>query len=1114
MRNLGLNLFFWLAAVILPTNSLALGLGEIEVESFLNQPLKAEIEVISARAGEIDDLLVGLASRDAFTRAGLSRPNNLTELRFSVEKDEDGESAVILVTTKGSIKEPFLNFLVEADWSKGRLLREFTILLDPPFYADTPAPQPATETAAITPEPEVPAPIAESSDTGTMSANEQQTVTEPIAFSDDDQRSAAEPGYSSETGGDQSEVMPGSIAVGKGDTLWGIASRLRGVSGQSMNQVMLAIQRANPDAFGDRNINNLKVGAVLRLPDSSTFGELDQQQAYAQVLEQNGLWDDYVARVSGNVAVASEGSGTGDSSSTEQSGELNLVTPGDGDSDAAGLLSEGSDANELRVKLALAEEELDASRVENVELESRIAELEARLGKFEELQKMVEIEDDSLAQLQSNQVTETEEVVSTDAIIEEQQAADEDALLDELLTEEAKAESEMEAVADENSETAALETDANTLTEDETVAEVATDAMSDDMVEEQSSEAPPVPVIVTEVETKEPSLLDGIVPAGILEALSDIMPSMGTLALDPLMLGGLGGILLLIIGLVIYKRKKADGDDDPIYVSGDDEEDFTPIHLAEGAFESLEDELDTGTDETDIPLASLQDNDDEDEFSRTAVISKEEMPEPEEEEPAAAVDEQDDILNEADVYLAYNLYENAEELLRQSIEDNPERADYRSKLLDTYFATKNTNAFISEAENLKSMGKPADNYWDRVMVMGYELVPDNALFAAAKDSDLSAADLEIAKPEVADFDLGAEEDDTNFSTTDFDLGEEDTNNFETTDFSSGDIGVDLDLDELPELSDEDDTNIPDFSTGNDIAEDVPDEVGDLDFSFDDGDSSEDSVEASSIDFDLPEDLDLGIDSEDELDFESTTDVEAAVVDTTKLDDDAGDSFDLDLDDEDESTSVIEAGTAVVDTAMLDAEVGEDLDLGGEDELEPTATFLADNMAETNGEDESLDLDGEDELEATAIFSASDMAETTGEIDFGMDDTAMMQVDPVVDDGVDDVILDLGEDDDDDVLAMDIDIGADDSRTDTFAPGDFEDPEELDVDEADFDGADFEGIEDLMLPDDVDEVSTKLDLARAFIDMGDAEGARNSLDEVMVEGNDEQKDEAQTLLDQM
>ena len=99
MRNLGLILAL-MSALFLPTNSLALGLGEIEVKSFLNQPLNAEIEVISARPGEIDDLLVSLASRDAFTRAGLSRPRHLTDLRFAVRKDE---SASIRKLRKGSL---------------------------------------------------------------------------------------------------------------------------------------------------------------------------------------------------------------------------------------------------------------------------------------------------------------------------------------------------------------------------------------------------------------------------------------------------------------------------------------------------------------------------------------------------------------------------------------------------------------------------------------------------------------------------------------------------------------------------------------------------------------------------------------------------------------------------------------------------------------------------------------------------------------------------------------------------------------------------------------------------------------------------------------------------
>ena len=1082
MRNLGLIISFWLAAIAMPTNSLALGLGEIEVNSFLNQPLSAEIEVISARAGEIDDLLVGLASRDAFSRAGLTRSSSLSDLRFAVKKNEEGDSAVILVTTRASVKEPFLNFLVEADWSKGRLLREFTVLLDPPFYADTPAPAPApvAETQEVTPEP-LAEPVETEIEVEVEPAADQEAIPEPIALSETDASEETEviaPQTESEPVVEQefeveteiepeefeveteveveSILSPGDVTVVKGDTMWSIASAIQ-APGQSVNQIMLAIQRANPGAFNDNNINNMKVGSVLRMPEASEIAELNQQQAYAQVLEQNGLWDDYVARVTGQtpVAVESDGGSEGDSQTAESDAELNLIAPGDGQSDAASLQGEGEDANELRVKLALAEEELDASRVENQELESRIAELEARLSKFEELQKMVEIEDDSLAQLQADQAEE--EVVSTEAIDAAQQAADEDELLEELLLEEA---------ADS---TATVDTDIMTDESDELV--------DDSAQQEQATETPPVPVIVTEPVSDSPSLLDGILPPAILDMIPDmggILPSMDSLALDPVMLGGLGGILLLLIGLVVYKRKKKSDDSDeftinePIYVGdeGTDDE-LTPIHLAEGAFEGLDDL----EDESDISLPDdlgiteglegfgLEDDEDEagdDQFARTEVVPSIQAPESvSSAEPATGGDEQDDILNEADVYLAYNLYDNAEELLTQSLESNPERADYRSKLLDTHFATKNADAFIREAETLKSMGNVANRYWDRVMIMGYELAPDNALFAAAKDSDMTAADLEISKPASADFELGVggDEDDTNFSTTDFDLGEEDTNTFEaTSNFSSDDSGIEdnleiPDLDELPDLDNEDGTDI-----GLDLLDDdVPDDIGDLDFSLDADEDQEPLAEAEpdDIDFDLPEELDLGGGD----------------------DGDADGLYEANI----ESTAVIEADTAVIDTD--------------------------DFLAQLDDKDEGYGTD------ATAVIEIGDDDDLSS---YGMDDTAFADSDS---DDIGDVELDLSDFEDDGAGSMDIEMDVDNSKTDTFAPGDFDDPEEVLADE-DIEGLGIDGIEDLMLPDDVDEVSTKLDLARAFIDMGDAEGARSSLDEVMAEGSDDQKAEATSLLEHL
>jgi len=159
---------------------------------------------------------------------------------------------------------------------------------------------------------------------------------------------------------------------------------------------------------------------------------------------------------------------------------------------------------------------------------------------------------------------------------------------------------------------------------------------------------------------------------------------------------------------------------------------------------------------------------DEDDFLATQVIIREneaELP-----PQAAGVRQQDDTLDEADIYLAYDLYENAEDLLIQSMKARPGRADYTSKLLDTYFATRNVVEFTKQAEALKGMGDAANRYLDRVQVMGYELAPNNELFSGARDSSLSASDLGIAKPEAADFDLGSEiEGDAPIAKTDFPL---------------------------------------------------------------------------------------------------------------------------------------------------------------------------------------------------------------------------------------------------------------------------------------------------------------------------------------------------------
>jgi pilus assembly protein FimV len=1155
----------------LPTSSLALGLGEIEVNSFLNQPLNAEIEVISARPGEIDDLLVSLASSEAFTRAGLERPRHLSDLRFSVKKNEEGDEAVIVVSTKSAIKEPFLNFLIEADWSKGRVLREYTVLLDPPFYANQPAPaetiaepveQPASEEASAE-EASVSEIVEQSGVTTSVDtiepAESSESITEPIALSEDTSSPAVpepEPVTEEYVSDETRSVAQGDVSIVKGDTLWSIASRYKD-DDHSMSQVMLAFQRANPNAFNDGNINNMKVGAVLRVPGAEELDAIGKQESYAEVLVQNGLWDEYVARVTGvSPAVVSEDGGSEavaqDGEAETASGELSLLLPAEGASESTGIGDTG-DVDNLRTKLALAEEELEASRIENQELESRISELQARLSKLEELQKMVEIEDDSLAQLQADQAEQSEDMVEP---VEEQAAAetiteaieaDEEALLEELLAEEAEAQAQEQTVIDEAVTEQAATDDTMTddsMSDDTVTAETGTDGMAAEDAKTDDAAPPPAPVIVTEPATRKPSIFDGLLPPEVV----DMIPSMDSIIGDPIILAAVGGVLLLLLILIFLKRRKGSSDEESAIIAGneedlfagDDEDELTPIHLANGA-EAEETDIHAPSAEDMVqeqpveePVAEIEAEPQQD-LQPTAVIEAVDAPEAGVEASAASTAEQDDVLNEVDVYLAYGLYDNAEELLNNSITEHPERADYRSKLLDTYFATKNSEAFIKEAENLKSMGDSAAGYWGRVQIMGYELAPDNALFSDAKDSDLSAADLEISKPQEADFDLGASDDDTtNFSTTDFNLGEDDTGGDFSDTESMGEAGqiastqVIPKLDEISDFDDEDDTNLraePEAEVNLELPGDVGEE---LEFSMDDaaadGGAGQDAAEPAAADadlddmameFDIGEDeaatddiseVDFGTEFEEALDGADEFDLDESASAEVQVDDDAVELDVSSLDDEGHTE------TAIITPNYEDTEVVPDLkssasddddeaiDLGMDDtgmiDLDETAFETAElnlETAEINLETAELNLDT-GELDLPDDDQEGDDDEDISIIDFGGEDF----VEPTD-------IIESVDTDDSDLMGADIE-DAEDVQTGTFAPGDFEEPTAA-VDSID-------DIDDLMLPDDVDEVSTKLDLARAFIDMGDNEGARGSLEEVIAEGNEDQKAEAKSLLDQI
>ncbi|MGH8646845.1 MAG: type IV pilus assembly protein FimV, partial [Gammaproteobacteria bacterium] len=226
-----------------PITVLALGLGPMQTNSSLNEPFDAKIPLVAAKVEQLDTLKVGLANRAQFKRAGLDYALTLSDLRFELVQPKTG-SDYVRIWSKEPVREPVLDFLLEVNWSSGRLIREFTVLLDPPRYEATSSVAPHRSAA-------------------TASPRVRPTYSSPVADMN--------PGATSDQYG----------PTRAGDSLWNIAQGAR--SGKvSVQQMMLALLQANPDAFINANINHLKQGQILRIPEAGARPANTQADALAE----------------------------------------------------------------------------------------------------------------------------------------------------------------------------------------------------------------------------------------------------------------------------------------------------------------------------------------------------------------------------------------------------------------------------------------------------------------------------------------------------------------------------------------------------------------------------------------------------------------------------------------------------------------------------------------------------------------------------------------------------------------------------------------------------------------------------------------------------------------
>lgn len=356
----------------------ALGLGDIHLHSALNQPLNADIEVTDVRDLSAGEIIPKLASPEDFSKSGVDRNFFLTGLKFTAVVQPNGKS-VIHVTSDKPVQEPYLNFLVEVLWPSGRVLREYTVLLDPPLYS----PQVAAAAAPRAPVA-APAPIAR-----------QPVAPAPVA------PRAVEPAPAA-SAPRQARLDGNEYRTGSRDTLWEIASRARPDGSVTVNQTMLAIQDINPDAFIDGNINRLKSGQVLRLPDAEQIRSRSAGDADVQVREQRSAWREgrSLAGAPRQLDATRRANAGAAPEQAENKDSLRLVSGEAGK--AKGSDKGAKNGKALSDKLAVTQESLDSTRRENGELQSRMSDLQSQLDK---LQKLIELKDAQLAKLQGELAT-------------------------------------------------------------------------------------------------------------------------------------------------------------------------------------------------------------------------------------------------------------------------------------------------------------------------------------------------------------------------------------------------------------------------------------------------------------------------------------------------------------------------------------------------------------------------------------------------------------------------------------------------------------------------------------------------------------------------------------
>ncbi|HEY6527839.1 MAG TPA: FimV/HubP family polar landmark protein [Cellvibrionaceae bacterium] len=952
------TIFLSLISTLASPWAMSLGLGEIKLKSTLNQPLNAEIQLTQTKDLTDREILVGLASAADFARVGVDKPLFLGDLKFQVVM-EPGKGPLVRITSSKAVVEPYLNFIVQAQWPSGKLLREYTVLVDLPVYggneADSVAPA-VSRAASATPKVEtqltqtdVPRPRV----SRPAAATARPKTPRPAPVAD-------EPPIDAKPSGDTYGPVAGN------DTLWKIARSNR-PSGASIQQTMLAIQKLNPDAFINGNINLLRKGQTLRLPAADAASQVAVDEAARQVAA-NSPRKAPSDESTGPQLDASKSVAKTEPKSSALEGRVKLSSSNSAESSKSGR-GAGADKGSkeaLSNELTITKEELDAKSRESADLNVRLKAVDEQI---ENTEKLIQVNSEEMRKLElaieknkQNQTAGTVPVVpnGTDAPVASTEVP---AAI--------SADGKVVAPADSANATATIETPATGTSQSETPKV------------EDPVETPPSPPVQPSVEPK-PAATPAPAKPAAQEGLVDLLK-------NNVLYIGAGLAVLLGLGLLLLKRRRNDDDGPEPWVGASDNSDG-----GWGNDFSL-----PGFEETKPVDTKITDADDITQFQLTPASQSVKL-------------ETDDVVSESDIHIALEDYDTAEKLLLSSLEQDPANSRVLLKLLEVYSRKQDVESFDRQYAKLKAFcdeesaarAEQLRSYIDNAPPFDGHKYSDEAFLAAVNgkvESDdttqltpLAAAAIGAT---VASAGFAAEP----FANFDFDAKLEEPAAFDSDDMNSGDstqfTTPVADSDESFTLDFEDAVSAEAIPAGDrkSLAELLIDEGGEdsLDLSdFDDLSFDKGAEPNTSLDdpFDakqeqLPE-LDFSFDSEglDESDFELDEnalggDFETVAADELHLDSSLDAGFD-DLDEPVVQAPVVEPVDefADLDLSALDYDFS-DQDLDAEPEVDLS-------MDDALGDKTTLDLDDEIALTSNKIEGAPQAKED--EFDFSVDDLNTQQ----------------------------------------------------------------------------------------------------------------------------